>query len=156
MREWGHTQHSCDRDVEGAQVGLTKEAVVDRRDEAGHDEDDDARIVQPPYCLHQAAVSTARGRPSSSKAVTGAVQLQLAATAAASGMAGLPLIWEVLNPNWVQSCRPGSSPLATHGALHMTLLPGPLVHCSCEAAPWCWNCKAGDKVIEARRAVRSG
>ena len=98
MREWGHTQHSCDRDVEGAQVGLTKEAVVDRRDEAGHDEDDDARIVQPPYRLHQAAVSTARGRPSSSKAVTAAVQLQLAATAAASGMAGLPLIWEVLNP----------------------------------------------------------
>ena len=78
-------------------MSLTKEAVVDRRDEAGHDEDDDARIVQPPYRLQQAAVGTATGRPSSSKAVTCAAQLQLATTTAASVMVGLPLIWEVLH-----------------------------------------------------------
>ena len=59
----GHTQHSCDGDVEGTQVGLAEEAVVHRRDEAGHDEDDDACVVQPPYRLQQAAVSTARGPP---------------------------------------------------------------------------------------------
>ena len=52
-----HTKDSCNGDVEGAQVGLTKEAVVHSGNEAGYDQDDDACIVQPPDSLQQQLLS---------------------------------------------------------------------------------------------------